>query len=255
MVCRQAFINIHGITSGRVQQLAYYAKTSPTPLIDMRGKQPNPSAKTKEVRQQIHQHIKSFPTIESHYGREASTKGRKFLSPNLSVAQMHDLYLKKFEPEVHAIMQRGEPAIPIIKYEYYLEYFKTNFNLSFGVPKTDTCATCDELDVKIDDEADAEKKQTLQGIKQAHIRESQQFYAEMRTCSAMAKENRNILFVSRLILNRIYRYHISLQMIYFICVSYGFMFFVCTIVLIMLLQCSPGPRLLLTVELTRLYLV
>ena len=115
---------------------------------------------------------------------------------SISVAQMHDLYLKKFEPEVHAIMQRGEPAIPNIKYEYYLEYFKTNFNLSFGVPKTDTCATCDELNVKIDDEADPEKKQTLQDMKQAHIRESQQFYAEMRTCSAMAKENRNIACVS-----------------------------------------------------------
>ena len=47
IVCRNAFISIHGITSGRVRHLAFYAKTSPTPPpppIDGRGKQRNPRA-------------------------------------------------------------------------------------------------------------------------------------------------------------------------------------------------------------------
>ena len=196
MVCRQAFMRIHGITSGRVQHIAYYAQNSPTPPIDKRGKHANPRATTEEVKQQIHQHIMSFPTIESHYGREKSTKGRKFLSSHLSVAQMHELYLESYEPEIHAKLKRGESAQPLVKYEYYLEYFNTNFNFSFGLPKSDTCATCDELNVKISDSANSEEKHKYQDQKQKHLRESQQFYTELRTSTAMAKENDNIACVS-----------------------------------------------------------
>ena len=166
-------MRIHGITSGRVQHIAYYAQNSPTPPIDKRGKHANPRATTEEVKQQIHQHIMSFPTIESHYGREKSTKGTKFLSSHLSVAQMHELYLEKYEPEIHAKLQNGESVQPLVKYEYYLEYFNTNFDLSFGLPKTDTCATCDELNVKIGDSTDSEEKRRYQDQKQKHLRESQ----------------------------------------------------------------------------------
>ena len=69
---------------------------------------------------------------------------------------MHELYLEKYEPEVHAKLKSGEAVQPLVKYEYYLEYFNTNFNLSFGLPKTDTCATCDEQNVKIGDSCDSE---------------------------------------------------------------------------------------------------
>ena len=43
---------------------------------------------------------------------------------------LHQLYLEKFEPEASVIGAQ-------VTYEFF---FNTNFNLSFGVPKTDTCA-------------------------------------------------------------------------------------------------------------------
>ena len=91
-------MNIHGITPGRVDRLAYYAKTSPTPPMDKRGKQPNPRAKSKELKQQVHMHIASFPTIMSHYARAYTSKGKKYLSPQLSVAIMHECTLKCMSP-------------------------------------------------------------------------------------------------------------------------------------------------------------
>ena len=100
MVCRNAFISIHGITPGRVRHLAFYAKTSPTPPVDRRGKQPNPNIISSSVLKQIHDHIKSFTTVEGHYSRGDVTKGRKYLSQYLSVAAMHELYLKQHEPAV-----------------------------------------------------------------------------------------------------------------------------------------------------------
>ena len=86
-------------------------------------------------------------------------KGKKFLSTYLSVAKMHQLYLEKFEPEASVIG-------PQVTYDFYLNFFNSNFNLSFGVPKTDTCATCDSLDVTI---IDTVEKQKLQNEKQAHL--------------------------------------------------------------------------------------
>jgi hypothetical protein len=41
--------------------------------------------------------------------------------------------------------KRQKNIKPIIKYEYFAEYFKNNFNLTFGTPKTDTCQTCDRF--------------------------------------------------------------------------------------------------------------
>ena len=90
-----------------------------------------------DIKKQIHAHIKSFPTIESHYGQAHTAKGRKYLSSYLSVAAMHELYLQKYEPEEFAKLQQRETANPVVKYEYYLQYFNTHFNLSFGTPKTD----------------------------------------------------------------------------------------------------------------------
>ena len=76
IVCRQAFINIHGTTPRRVTHLAHFATMSPTPPVDKRGKQPNQRAKDEDVRQQIQAHIHSFSMVESHYGRAKANKGR-----------------------------------------------------------------------------------------------------------------------------------------------------------------------------------
>ncbi len=162
-------MNIHGITAGRVDRLAFYAKTSPTPPINKRGKQPNPRAKPDELKQQVHVHIASFPTIQSHYARAYTSKGRKYLSPHLSVAQMHEMYLELHEPQEYAKLKAGDDASPKISYDYYRNYFNVNFNLSFGVPKTDTCSKCDELNVQINDACDPMERQRFQAEKQVHL--------------------------------------------------------------------------------------
>ena len=192
VVCREAFINIHGITTGRVQHLAFYAKTSPTPPLDKRGKHANPHATSEEIKQQIHRHIKSFPTIESHYGRSNTSKGKKYLSPQLSVTLMHELYLEMHEPQEYARIREGGNGNPQVKYDFYREYFNSHFNLSFGVPKTDTCATCDELNVKINDASDSTHKERLQTEKQAHIHAAQEFYTQLRSCTEMARQSANV---------------------------------------------------------------
>ena len=192
IVCRDAFTNIHGITSARVRHLAFYAKTSPTPPVDQRGRQPNSRAVSHSIKSQISDHIKSFPTVESHYARSGTTKGRKYLSPYLSVTAMHELYLKQYEPEEYEKLQRNEAISPLVKYDYYRTYFNTKFNLAFGNPRTDTCTICDELDVKLHDALNGDDKRKVQEEKELHLRQAQQFYTELSTSTQMARGNDNI---------------------------------------------------------------
>jgi len=53
------------------------------------------------LEQQVISHINSFPREENHYGR-ASGGHREYLSSDLSVARMHQLYLERYEPEYAA---------------------------------------------------------------------------------------------------------------------------------------------------------
>lgn len=82
---------------------------------------------------------------------------------------MHELYLKQYEPEEYEKLQRNEAISPLVKYDYYRSYFNTKFNLAFGNPRTDTCTTCDELDVKIRDALNGDDKRKVQEEKELHL--------------------------------------------------------------------------------------
>ena len=77
--------------------------------------------------------------MKSHYSRNKN-KHCKYLSPLLSIAEMHRLYVKEHE---------GQVATPIIKYNYYAKIFNEEFNLSFGYPKSDTCGVCEQFKIQL----------------------------------------------------------------------------------------------------------
>ena len=127
------------------------------------------------LEQQVISHINSFPREENHYGR-ASGGHREYLSSDLSVARMHQLYLERYEPEYAAWKleaaeheRRGgaPPPPPPAGYEpratekkpnpkvrskvllsFYQDIFNTKFNLSFGKPINELCATCHAFDTR-----------------------------------------------------------------------------------------------------------
>ena len=82
----------------------------------------------------------SFPAVKSHYSREKS-KRRRYLSPVLSVAEIHRLYVEQYE---------GGHNKPLVSYPYYARVFNEEFNLSFGYPKSYTCSTCEQFKIEID---------------------------------------------------------------------------------------------------------
>uniref|UniRef100_A0A1B6LMA7 DUF7869 domain-containing protein n=1 Tax=Graphocephala atropunctata TaxID=36148 RepID=A0A1B6LMA7_9HEMI len=126
---------------------------------------------TLEWTQKVIDHIKSFPTEESHYGR-AKIKDRLYLSPDLNVSRMYRAFLEK-----HSTEYNGKPPI---SRQWYHEIFLTKFNLSFSMPRVDTCSTCDALNIRLKSgDASAKVDQEL------HHRRAE------ATTEAMSDDNKN----------------------------------------------------------------
>lgn len=110
-------------------------------------------------------HIQSFPAYQSHYSRR-DNPGRKYLNPDLNIRKMYDLYVEKCQQE------NKSP----VKQKFYYNVFSTKFNLHFKPPNTDTCRLCDELEMKISNEAKALKLE-----KDLHLASAEQARGSMRS--------------------------------------------------------------------------
>ena len=93
-MCQEAFGSLHGIGCIRIKRIAVYGAEHIHSPPENRGGYRNKRA-MPEVKQQIPRHI-SFQLQESHYSRK-DNHTRQYLPAELTVAQMHRMYLELFE--------------------------------------------------------------------------------------------------------------------------------------------------------------
>lgn len=138
-VCKIAFCSLFGIGKSVVDRLIHQIKNNQPSPNDLRGKHITRANKIpSDIIFKINTHINSFPKCQSHYSRSDNLNAY-YLSSQLNMSKMYRFYLEKYEPEIFQLIESGEKNIkPIVKYDYFAEHFKTNFNLNFGTPKTDT---------------------------------------------------------------------------------------------------------------------
>ena len=154
---------------------------------DQQGKHANrPQKLPDNIRLQIDTHIRAFPTMKSHYSRGKQSRRRRYLSPQLNVSLMYELYVEKFEPGVEK---------PLVSYKLYLRHFNENFNISFGYPRSDTCSTCDQLQVQLDAASDSIKNLISQQ-KEDHLRKAESFYGSLRVDTCLAKQDKHIATIT-----------------------------------------------------------
>lgn len=136
-VCKKAFCSLFQISTKKVKIIQKkHSAGQIIPAPDKRGKHANRANKTMdEVVNAVVEHIGSFPADSSHYSRNRNSN-QKYLASTLSISQMHKLYIEEFT-------SKELPKQYFIKYGVYANTFSTKFNLSFGQPRSDTCATCD----------------------------------------------------------------------------------------------------------------
>ncbi|CAH1106579.1 unnamed protein product [Psylliodes chrysocephalus] len=136
-VCKKAFCTLYEIGKKKVEYLQQSIKEGlHTPKPNRRGKHDNrPHRIADGIKQYTREHIKSFPAYESHYSRNKNSY-KKYLSPMLNISKMYSLYHEK-------CAEGNKPPRFYIKYCTYSKIFSTEFNFSFGEPRSDTCSTYD----------------------------------------------------------------------------------------------------------------
>ena len=100
---------------------------------DNRGRHNNRKQVSLEARDIIENHIKSFPTVPSHYCRKTSQKN--YLSGELNISLMYRLYKEQCQKN------NVEPE----KKEIYSNVFHC-CNLAFQMPKKDRCDFCESFE-------------------------------------------------------------------------------------------------------------
>ncbi|XP_063229232.1 uncharacterized protein LOC134534688 [Bacillus rossius redtenbacheri] len=173
-VCKTAFCNIHAISEERVRRFCKLLSEGKSPH-DMRGKSIPGNTKSGLVIYAIKQHISSFPVKISHY----SSKEYHYLSEKLDVKIMYSLFQEKY------------PEMSAANYRFYLKVFREHFSLSFGLPQVDTCATCEELDIKLKSPFLNQKaKKVAEAEKCVHLRRAKKFSAKIKEISEIIKADK-----------------------------------------------------------------
>lgn len=180
-ICQKAFCSLYGVSRKRVEGIINLLKNNVPAGTDKRGKHFNrPNKIPENILKQINDHIKSFSKRTSHYSRNRN-ENKFYLSPQLNMSTMHKLYLQKYEPHVYSAIEKGEKIKPVVSYEFFCRHFNSNYNYSFGKPRSDTCQTCDTLDKQIVAEINAEVKLSLCTEKDLHIKKAKSFYTDLKS--------------------------------------------------------------------------
>lgn len=152
-VCKTFFLHTLDI-SDKVVITAINKKQHGIVQSDRRGKHAlRPNSLPASTRENVRQHIRSFPRIESHYLRKDTS--REYLEEGLNLSKMYYLY------RAWCADNGKEPA----KQWLYEDIFNKEFNLSFFRPKKDLCDLCE----KYKNSSEEEKKDMKHVIDQ-HIK-------------------------------------------------------------------------------------
>ena len=94
--------------------------------------------------------LRAFHTVSPHH--EGHGNERRYLSADLNVLKMYTMLLSKHYSKHYAEYKAGKDPHKLqcdVKYRYYCNYYKENFNYCFGRPKAEICAVCAELETSI----------------------------------------------------------------------------------------------------------
>lgn len=167
-VCQKAFCSVYGFGPKRLLILRKKQGKDGTCLEpDRRGKHDKHATVDEDLKDLIREHIQSFPARHSHYSRQDNA-GRVYLSPELSIARLHRMFLEAHDPEYVQMQEDNlqrriahqsveKLRKPLVSEHLYHDIFVTEFNIHFGYPRSDTCDTCDSLKLQIEQAVESEK--------------------------------------------------------------------------------------------------
>lgn len=175
-VCKTYFRQTFQVSDGRIHSSSI--KDDVSCVKDKRGRL-TPGNKVDIT--DVVNHIKSFPAYHSHYTR-AHNPNRKYLSPDLTIKKMYDLYVQWCDEN------QKNP----VKEKMYYQVFSTNFNLHFKPPLKDTCQVCDGLQNRLLSASEDEKK-TIESEKELHLRKAEKARESLKEDKGMCSHDYYVL--------------------------------------------------------------
>ena len=121
-VCKQGFLSIFGLKKARVETAMRKVTSTSAPTTDQRGKHNKRKMIVGVMAERVREHIKSIPTVSSHYNR-------RYLDSSLNVNKLYGMYCQW--------MATDHPDESLVKESYYRHVFNTEFNLFFQPTKTE----------------------------------------------------------------------------------------------------------------------
>lgn len=172
-VCRTMLMNTLRIGIKRLKNLQARIKAGDILFEDRRGKHTNrPHRIQPHVWELLKEHLKMFPSRESHYSREKSSR-LYFTNPDLNIVKLY----RAFQDYYHAVS--GESLC--IKYTSYYKYFTEHCPYGFILPRTDICNLCFENSKNLNDlETNAAQKLHLMRV-EAHKAKKNNLLAETKS--------------------------------------------------------------------------
>lgn len=119
------------VSDGRINRVLANKKEGLAAPVDRRDKRPAVNKTPDEKINKVKQFIKKIPAYESHYTRR-NNPHRKFLTPDLRLGKLYELYKKEME------LENGTSVSMFI----FREVFLTKFNLHFHASIKDSSAIC-----------------------------------------------------------------------------------------------------------------
>lgn len=153
-VCLNFFQNCLQISNKRMSTVLNSVIPNPNAL-ETRGSF-RPKMSNIEDQEFLTDFIKKIPTYQSHYSTNCNTK---FLDPDLNIVKMYKEYCLVAEK---ANKNKLSEFI-------FRKIFNTKFNLRFKQLKTDTCKTCDKLEIKLSETECAKEKENIKRLKSQHL--------------------------------------------------------------------------------------
>ena len=150
-VCKNAFMQLLGITAQNLRTVQCSLKHNGMPPVDKRGKNPKKWKLSEKTVELVMKHISSYKGQLSHYSLKTSK--RIYLPAALNKSKLYRDFNERY---------------PLVKISQtsYTTILDSKFNISFGRNRKDTCSTCDAFKAE---EVALEEKQCSTESKQKEL--------------------------------------------------------------------------------------
>ena len=176
-VCKNAFMQLLGITAQNLRTVQCSLKHNGMPPVDKRGKNPKKWKLSEKTVELVMKHISSYKGQLSHYSLKTSK--RIYLPAALNKSKLYRDFNERY---------------PLVKISQtsYTTILDSKFNISFGRNRKDTCSTCDAFkaeEVALEEkQCSTESKQkeldALRGRHKFHLTQADLFYQRKREAQA-----------------------------------------------------------------------